>query len=175
MEPRPAQAGRVDLYAMARIPEVVRFTGLQLTSLIAGVMAIVTGVISSPWLGLVYIGPDSLIRRSPPSGHVSVAGALESFAPVWPLLFMVMGMALIGAVTSRRCVLGAHVVAIFGWSFYGAYILIAALLIGRPAPIVTGTMSMFVAAVHFGLIQAHQDEDYMPCALPPSRRATGDE
>ncbi len=153
---------------MARIPEVVRFTGLQLTSLITGVMAII--------MGLVYFGSQARATRPPlPSGQVSVVVAVESFAPVWPLLFTVMGMVLIGAVTSRRFVLGAHVVAIFGWSFYGASILIGALLSEPPTPIVTGTMSLFVAAVHFGLIQAHQDEDYTLCALPQSRRATGDE
>lgn len=152
---------------MARIPEVVRFTGLQLTSLITGVMAIV--------MGLVYFGMRPSSWPPLPSGQVSVVVAVESFAPVWPILFTVMGMALIGAVTSRRCVLGAHVVAIFGWSFYGASILIGALLSEPPTPIVTGTLSLFVAAVHFGLIQAHQDEDYTLCALPPSRRATGDE
>lgn len=150
---------------MARIPKVVRFTGLQLTSLITGVMAIV--------MGLVYFGPDPLIRRPLPSGQEWEVVAVESFAPVWPILFTAMGMALIGAVTTRRFVLGAHVVAIFGWSFYGASILIA----GSPgaAGHGAGTMSLFVAAVHFGLIQAHQDEDGTLCALPPSRRATGDE
>lgn len=158
------------------LPDALRYTSLQLTSLITGVMAIV--------MGLVYFGPDSLIRQPLPSGQVSVVVAVESFAPVWPLLFTVMGMALIGAVTSRRFVLGAHVVAIFGWSFYGASILIGALLSEPPTPIDESTMSLFVAAVHFGLIQAHQDEDYTLshqdedytlCALPPSRRATGDE
>ena len=131
------------------IPDALRFTGLQLTSIITGVMAIV--------MGLVYFGPDPyVIRRPLPSGQVSVVE--ESFAPVWPLLFTVMGMALIGAVTSRRFVLGAHVVAIFGWSFYGTSILIGALLIGRPAPIVTSVLAIGVAGIHFGLMHAHQDQ-----------------
>ncbi|UTN93315.1 membrane protein [Gordonia phage Widow] len=136
---------------MAHMPAVLRFTGLQLTSLITGVMAIV--------MGLVYFGPDALIRRPLPPGQVSIVVAVESFAPVWPILFTAMGMALIGAVTSRRFVLASHVLAVFGWSFYAASILIGALLSEPPTPIVTGTMSLFVALVHFGLIHAHQDED----------------
>lgn len=134
---------------MANIPEVLRFTGLQLTSLITGVMAVV--------LGMVYFGPDSLIRRPLPEGQISVVVAVENFAPVWPILFTLVGVALIASATARKWVVVAHVLAIFGWTFYGSAILIGALLSEPPTPVVMGITSLFVAAVHFGLMQAHQD------------------
>lgn len=135
---------------MARIPTALRFTGLQVTSIITGFMAVV--------LGLVYFGPDALIRRPLPPGQISVVVAVESFAPVWPILFTAMGVSLILAVTGRKFVLAAHIFATTGWAFYGASILIGAMLSEPPTPIVMGVTGLFVAAVHYGLMLAHQDQ-----------------
>lgn len=132
-------------------PVALRFTALQWTTIVTGVMAVV--------LGMVYFGPDSLIRRPLPEGQVSIVVAVENFAPVWPVLFTLMGVALIGAASARRgrWLLVAHVLAMFGWTFYGSSILIGAILSEPPTPIVMGTTSLFVAAIHFALMHAHQD------------------
>ena len=110
-------------------------------------------------LGTVYFGPDSLIPRQLPDGQVSIVVAVENFAPVWPVLFTLMGVALIGATSARRgrWLIVAHVLAMFGWTFYGSSILIGAILSEPPTPIVMGTTALFVAAIHLTLMHAHQD------------------
>lgn len=127
----------------------VKFTALQGISIITGVMAVV--------MGLVYVGPETFIRRTLPPGQTTLVVAVESLGPVWPVLFTLMGIVLILAVTARRFLLLAHVFAILVWSFYAACIIIGSLQSQPPAPIITGVMSAFVALIHFGLILAHQD------------------
>lgn len=131
------------------LPPALKFTALQGTSLITGLMAVV--------LGVVYFGPPELVRRSLPPKQTSLVQAVENLGPVWPLLFTVMGVALIAAVTGRRYIVGAHVFAIFGWMFYGACIVIGAAASVPPAPIVTGLIAIGVAGIHGGLMLAHQD------------------
>lgn len=134
---------------MANVPAAFRFDGLQVTSLMTGVMGVV--------LGLVYFGPDSLIRRPLPPGQVSIVVAVERFVPVWPILFTAVGVSLIMAVTARRFVLSAHIFAIGAWAFYSAAVLVGAVLSEPPTPIVMGVTAAFVALIHFGLMLAHQD------------------
>lgn len=131
------------------LPAALRFTGLQLTSIITGVMAVI--------LGTVYFGPEEFIRRSSPAGQTSIVVYVESLGPVWPALFLIMGVGLILSITARRGVIVAHVVAVFGWMFYGSALLIGAILSEPPTPIVTGVVAIGVAGIHFGLIQAHQE------------------
>lgn len=144
------------------LPAALRFTGLQLTSLITGIMAVVLGTV---FLGTVYFGPEEFIRRSSPIGQTSIAVYVESLGPVWPALFITMGVGLILSITARRGVIVAHVLAVFGWMFYGSALLIWAILSEPPTPIVntgvvaivTGVVAIGVAGIHFGLIQAHQE------------------
>lgn len=131
------------------LPAALRFTGLQLTSLITGVMAVV--------LGTVYFGPEEFIRPASPAGQTSIVVYVESLGPVWPALFITMGVVLILAVTSRRGIIASHVLAVFGWMFYGSALLIGEVLSEPPTPIVTGVLAIGVASIHFGLIQAHQE------------------
>lgn len=132
------------------ISDALRFTGLQLTSIITGVMAVV--------LGCVYFAPEEFIRRTtPPRGQVSIVMYVYQLGPFWPVLFIVMGVALILAVTSRRGVVAAHVLAMFGWMFYGSALLLGSLFSEPPTPVVTGAIAVGVAGIHFGLLQAHQD------------------
>ncbi len=107
------------------LPDALRFTGLQVTSMITGVMAVV--------LGCVHF---------------------------WPLLF-IMGISLILAITARRYAVPAHILAVFGWMFYGSALLIDAVFSGPPTPeeqVAFGAIAVGVAGIHFGLMQAHQDQ-----------------
>lgn len=130
-------------------PDAVRFTGLQVTSIITGVMAVV--------VGCVYFAPESFLRRTLPSGQTSIVVYVTQLGPVWPVLFITMGLALILAVTARRYIVPAHILAVFGWMFYGSALLIGAVFSEPPTPVVTGAIAVGVAGIHFGLMQAHQD------------------
>lgn len=130
-------------------PDALRFTGLQVTSIITGVMAVI--------LGAVYFAPEEFLRRPSPPGQTSIVVYIDGLGPVWPLLFLSMGMGLILAVTSRRYVVPAHILALFGWMLYGSAILVGAALSEPPTPVVTGAISIGVAGIHWGLMQAHQD------------------
>lgn len=127
----------------------VKFTALQWISLITGVMGVV--------MGLVYVGPEAFIRRPLPPGQTTLVVAVEALGPVWPVLYTLMGIGLILAVTARRFLLPAHAFAVLVWMFYGACVIIGSLQSQPPAPIITGVMSAFVALIHFGLLLAHQD------------------
>lgn len=131
------------------LPDAVRFTGLQVTSLITGVMAVI--------LGCVYFAPEEFIRRSLPPGQTSIVVYVTQLGPVWPVLFITMGLALILAVTARRGVVAAHVLAVFGWMFYGSALLLGSVFSEPPTSVVTGSIAVGVAGIHFGLLQAHQD------------------
>lgn len=134
------------------LPDALRFTGLQVTSIITGVMAVI--------LGVVYFAPEESHGHPLPPGQPSLVVYIEQPAwPVWPTMFIVMGISLILAITARRYVVPAHILAVFGWMFYGS-----ALLIGEgipetaPTSVVTGAIAVGVAGIHFGLMQAHHDQ-----------------
>ena len=136
------------------LPDAVRFTGLQVTSLITGVMAVI--------LGCVYFAPEEFIRREAPPGQTSIVVYVTKLGPIWPVLFITMGVALILAVTARRGVVAAHVLAVFGWMFYGSALLLGSLFSEPPTSVVTGSIAVGVAGIHFGLLQAHQDAGDSP-------------
>lgn len=109
-------------------------------------------------VGLVYFGPEELFRwanRGPQ--QTSIVLAVQRIGPVWSFLFVAMGVALIGAATMRRWMIHAHVLAVFGWIFYGTSVLLGSGLSEPPAPIVSGVMALGVAGIHYALIQAHQE------------------
>ncbi len=132
------------------LPDALRFTGLQVTSLITGVMEVV--------LGVVYFAPESYIQRPLPPGQISLAVYIDQRFPVWPLLFIALGIALILAITARRYVVLAHILAVFGWMFYGSGILIGGVFSEPPTLVITGVIAVGVAGIHFGLMQAHHDQ-----------------
>lgn len=134
------------------LPDALRFTGLQVTSLITGVMALV--------LGCYYFAPEERFRRPlpPPPGQPSLVVYIDQLGPVWPTVFLGMGIALILAITARRYVVPAHILAVFGWMFYGSSLLIGEVFSEPPTSVVTGAIAVGVAGIHFGLIQAHHDQ-----------------
>lgn len=132
------------------LPDALRFTGLQVTSIITGVMAVV--------LGVVYFAPEESHGHPLPPGQPSLVVYIEQLGPVWPLLFIVMGISLILAITARRYVVPAHILAVFGWMFYGSALLIGEVFSEPPTSVVTGAIAVGVAGIHFGLMQAHHDQ-----------------
>ena len=132
------------------LPDALRFTGLQVTSIITGVMAVI--------LGVVYFAPEESHGHLLPPGQPSLVVYIEQLGPVWPLLFLGMGISLILAITARRYVVLAHILAVFGWMFYGSALLIGEVFSEPPTSVVTGAIAVGVAGIHFGLMQAHHDQ-----------------
>lgn len=127
-------------------------SGTRLVSIAMGLTAIC--------LGVLYTEPEQWVRRALPPGQVSVVATVESFGPVWPALFVAIGIALIVAVMARRCVVLAHLAGMGVWAFYAAAIIIGAVLSQPPTPIVVGVIAIGLAWAHLGLLQAHQDEGH---------------
>jgi tryptophan-rich sensory protein len=132
------------------LPDALRFTGLQVTSIITGVMAVV--------LGVVYFAPEESHGHPLPPGQPSLVVYIEQLGPVWPMVFIVMGISLILVITARRYVVLAHILAVFGWMFYGSALLIGEVFSEPPTSVVTGAIAVGVAGIHFGLMQAHHDQ-----------------
>lgn len=132
------------------LPDALRFTGLQVTSIITGVMAVV--------LGVVYFTPEESHGHPLPPGQPSLVAYIEQLGPVWPMVFLSMGIAIILAITARRYVVPAHILALFGWMFYGSALLINEVFSKPPTSVVTGAIAVGVAGIHFGLMQAHHDQ-----------------
>lgn len=132
------------------LPDALRFTGLQVTSIITGVMAVI--------LGVVYFAPEESHGHLLPPGQPSLVVYIEQLGPVWPMVFLGMGISLILAITARRYVVLAHILAVFGWMFYGSALLIGEVFSEPPTSVVTGAIAVGVAGIHFGLMQAHHDQ-----------------
>lgn len=132
------------------LPDALRLTGLQVTSIITGVMAVI--------LGVVYFAPEESHGHPLPPGQPSLVVYIEQLGPVWPMVFLGMGMAIILAVTARRYVVPAHILAVFGWMFYGSALLIGEVFSEPPTVPATGAIAVGVAGIHFGLMQAHHDQ-----------------
>lgn len=132
------------------LPDALRFTGLQVTSIITGVMAVI--------LGVVYFAPEESHGHLLPPGQPSLVVYIEQLGPVWPMVFIGMGISLILAITARRYVVPAHILAVFGWMFYGSALLIGEVFSEPPTSVVTGAIAVGVAGIHFGLMQAHHDQ-----------------
>lgn len=132
------------------LPDALRFTGLQVTSIITGVMAVV--------LGCVYFAPEESHGHPLTPGQPSLVVYIEQLGPVWPMVFLGTGIALILAITARRYVVLAHILAVFGWMLYGSALLIGEVFSEPPTSVVTGAIAVGVAGIHFGLMQAHHDQ-----------------
>ena len=131
------------------LPDALRFTGLQVTSIITGVMAVI--------LGVVYFASEDYHYTLDP-GQPSLVVYIEQLGPVWPMVFLTMGMAIILAVTARRYVVPAHILAVFGGVVSGSALLVGEAFSEPPTSVVTGAIAVGVAGIHFGLMQAHHDQ-----------------
>ena len=99
-------------------------------------------------VGLLYVLPESLVRRPLQPGQVSAVALIESVGPSWTLLFAISGVVLLAVAIRRRGVVRAHNFAVFVWALYGGAVLFSAALTEPPAPIITGVIGFFVALMH---------------------------
>lgn len=99
-------------------------------------------------IGAIYAFADeSLVRRTLPVGQTTIVAGIEELGPVWPFLFFGAGLTLIISAVTRRLVIISHGCGFFVWGFYGGAILIGSIMSKPPAPILFGTISIFIAAV----------------------------
>ena len=77
-----------------------------------------------------------------PPGQPSLVVYIEQLGPVWPMVFLGMGISLILAITARRYVVPAHILAVFGWMFYGSALLIGEVFSEPPTSVVTGAIAV---------------------------------
>lgn len=110
--------------------------------------------IASFVVGLLYavsfLGAPQLVRRPLPPGQESFVVIIESWGPIWPALFGVSAVVIIGSILCphRVGLVVAHMFGLLAWSFYGAIILVGAIFQIPPVPVLHGALSCFVAALH---------------------------
>ena len=114
--------------------------GARLTAATIGIMQVT--------VGLLYIGPEELVRRPLLPGQVSAVVYIEGIGPVWTVTFVITGLYLIYAAVRKKGFVPGHIAAAGIWGLYGGAILISALLTEPPVPVLAGTIASFVALWH---------------------------
>lgn len=99
--------------------------------------------------GLYAFAPEFLVRKPLPSGQSSVVVFVDSIGPVWPALFFFAAIMVGLSALYRRGVLLAHCIASGVWIFYGACIVVGAILSLPPTPITSGVAALFGAGTHW--------------------------
>lgn len=117
--------------------------GARLASGTSGIMSVTVGVL--------YLLPEQLVRRPLQPGQVSAVVLIESLGPWWTILFVSTGIILITAALRRRGFVNAHIFAAGVWAFYAGCVLFSAVLAVPPVPVVSGTISGFVAVLQMSL------------------------
>ncbi len=126
----------------------------------ARLQAAVTGI-GSITLGCLYgIAPEELVRRPLQPGQVSAVLWIASFGPVWSILFVMSGAALLLAVAQRRGFVRAHIASAGVWAFYSGCILYSALLTEPPVPVIAGTVAAFVALTHIAIARGDAERGH---------------
>jgi hypothetical protein len=117
--------------------------GARLTAATAGIMQVT--------VGLLYIGPEQLVRRPLLPGQVSAVVYIEGIGPVWTAIFILSGLYLVFAAARKKRFVPGHIAAAGVWGLYGGAVLISALLTEPPVPVLAGTIASFVALLHLSL------------------------
>ncbi|OZC88356.1 hypothetical protein CH282_09515 [Rhodococcus sp. 06-418-1B] len=105
-------------------------------------------------VGLLYAGPEILVRRPVPPGQETIVVIVEHFFPVWPFLFGITGLISMIYALRRRSVILGHGLVIGAWAFYGLCLIVAPLRSVPPTPILVGVISLFiVVATNIGMIR----------------------
>lgn len=107
--------------------------------------------------GLIYIGPRYWYRRPLPDGQVSIVATIESWGPVWPVVFILAGALLGYAAWKKAHIALAHSVAAGVWVFYAMAVLLSAYYSVPPGPILTGAIALGAAAAHWSMIRVWAD------------------
>ncbi|WP_052056277.1 hypothetical protein [Rhodococcoides fascians] len=118
----------------------------RLLSMLCGFGAIAVGVL--------YAGPEQLVRRPLPGGQETLVVLIESAFPVWPFLFGLTGACLIVCAWRPRQILIAHGFVVLAWGFWGFCLIIAPLRSVPPTPIIVGVIAFVLGvASNFGTMR----------------------
>ncbi|KXF56132.1 hypothetical protein AXA44_02540 [Rhodococcus sp. SC4] len=126
--------------------------GTRLTAAVCGAMQIS--------VGLLYLGPSQFVRRPLPPDQINLVQYIESAGPYWVIGFVLSGVVLLAASVRRRGFVIGHAVAVFIWAFYGSAVLIGAVMSEPPTPILTGSISVWLALMHAALAYGCAERGY---------------
>ncbi|EHK86375.1 hypothetical protein [Rhodococcus pyridinivorans] len=122
-------------------------------------LKIVSGAMgcSALTLSVLYLGPPSLVRRDGIGPQSTLVQVIDDIAPIFPLLFLIAGGLVLTSTLRTRGVVIAHGVAAGVWMFYGLLLLLGSIFLEPPAPVLTGTISIWAAVMHWGMSRAWAD------------------
>lgn len=116
-----------------------------------------TLAVIAAFTGLLYVGPSFWVRRPMPDGQLSIVVAIESWGPVWPIVFFAAAIVLAASAHTRRFVGYAHAIVAGVWGFYGSAVLLSAVYAEPPTPILTGGFAIGASALHLAMIRVWSD------------------
>lgn len=125
--------------------------GLRIISVTLGLCAL--------YFAGIYLGPTGLAVNARMTGQPTVVQTINSFGPIWPILFAIAGGGVLGSLTSgcRLVLVLAHGVAAAVWVFFGLTSLTGALLSQPPIPVLTGGLAISAAVIHYGAARCWSD------------------
>lgn len=126
----------------------------------ARVQAAVMGIGQITIGGLYGMAPEELIRRPLQPGQVSAVVWIESFGPMWTILFVSCGLWMMATVFRRKGFVRAHIAAAGAWAFYSGCILYSALLTEPPVPVIAGTTEAFVSLLNIAIARGDAERGY---------------
>lgn len=139
---------------MAAISDQPTIKALRLVSYTLGTLAIV--------YACAYAGPTWFVRlkRTPEqlAQQVSVVQYLETFGPIWTILFALAGISVLACAYLGRTLIIGHSVAAGVWVSYGIAVLGGAVLSEPPTPVLSGLAAIFGAITHIGMARAWAGE-----------------
>lgn len=139
---------------MAAVSDQPTIKALRLISYTLGSMAVV-------YAG-AYAGPAWFVRseRTPEdlAQQVSIVQYLETFGPVWTILFTIAGLSVLVCAYLGRNLIIAHSLAAGVWVSYGIAVLGGAILSEPPTPVLSGLAAVFGAITHIGMARAWAGE-----------------
>ena len=109
-------------------------------------------------LAVLYLGPAVLVHHDGIGPQVTLVQIIDDIAPVFPILFAVAGVLVLVSTARRSGVVVAHAVAAGAWMFYGLLLLLGSLFLDPPAPILTGTIAIWAAVIHWGMSRAWAEQ-----------------
>ena len=109
-------------------------------------------------LAVLYLGPAVLVRRDGIGPQVTLVQIIDDIAPVFPLSFAVAGVLVLVSTARRSGVVVAHAIAATAWMFYGLLLLLGSPFLEPPAPILTGTIAIWAAVMHWGMSRAWAEQ-----------------
>lgn len=109
-------------------------------------------------LALLYLGPSTYVRHSRSGPQTTLVQIVDDIAPIFPALFLTAAALIIVSTIRQRGVVIAHSVAATAWMFYGLLLLLGSWFLEPPAPILTGTIAIWAAIMHWGMSRAWAEQ-----------------